>query len=215
MMRPDFKQYRNVLGSENLQHSAKGSVWDKHKYVKKIDSVYYYPVGYEDGRTVDQLSGNKSKDDKEDSKEKKESSATDKEIERVKKHFDEYLKERGIDWRTLPKEEVDDIQRDIVKQLEKKKAEGGKSTEELAKEVVAGKHGNGKDRKESLGSDYEEVQKIVNELMKKSTSRKKESSEEKKEEKKENTKKKTSSSSSKKSVDLDKVFSVYNKNKKK
>lgn len=40
-----------------------------------------------------------------------------------------------------------------------------KSIDELAREVLAGKHGNGAERKESLGSLYDEVQKRVNELL--------------------------------------------------
>lgn len=40
-----------------------------------------------------------------------------------------------------------------------------KSVEELAKEVIAGKHGNGATRKTSLGSQYSEVQKVVNQML--------------------------------------------------
>lgn len=38
-----------------IRHSAKGSTWDDHKYVKRIDGTYYYPSGYDKGRTVDSL----------------------------------------------------------------------------------------------------------------------------------------------------------------
>lgn len=38
-----------------LVHSAKGSTWEEHKYVKRIDGTYYYPKGYEGGRTIDTL----------------------------------------------------------------------------------------------------------------------------------------------------------------
>lgn len=31
-------------------HSAKGSTWEDHKYIKKIDGSYYYPDSYEGGR---------------------------------------------------------------------------------------------------------------------------------------------------------------------
>lgn len=44
-----------------------------------------------------------------------------------------------------------------------------KSIDELAKEVLAGKHGNGQARVKSLGDKYAEVQKRVNELSKAST----------------------------------------------
>ena len=40
-----------------------------------------------------------------------------------------------------------------------------KSTDELAKEVIAGKYGNGEDRKKALGSRYNEVQARVNEIL--------------------------------------------------
>lgn len=41
-----------------------------------------------------------------------------------------------------------------------------KDIETLARECIAGKYGNGKERKEALGSLYEEVQKRVNEILK-------------------------------------------------
>lgn len=40
-----------------------------------------------------------------------------------------------------------------------------KSTDELAQEVIAGKYGNGEDRKQALGSRYDEVQARVNEIL--------------------------------------------------
>lgn len=40
-----------------------------------------------------------------------------------------------------------------------------KSTDELAKEVIAGKYGNGDARKQTLGSRYDEVQARVNEIL--------------------------------------------------
>lgn len=49
MIRPDyrdFKRYRQSL----LEHSAKGSTWEDHKYIKRVDGTYYYPDSYEGGR---------------------------------------------------------------------------------------------------------------------------------------------------------------------
>lgn len=40
-----------------------------------------------------------------------------------------------------------------------------KSTDNLAREVIAGKYGNGEDRKNALGSRYDEVQARVNEIL--------------------------------------------------
>lgn len=56
MFRPDFKNYRGI-GAAALMHSAKGSTWEEHKYVKRIDGTYYYPDGYEGGRNISSLEG--------------------------------------------------------------------------------------------------------------------------------------------------------------
>lgn len=40
-----------------------------------------------------------------------------------------------------------------------------KTNEELAKEVIEGKYGNGQERKDKLGSKYSEVQALVNEML--------------------------------------------------
>lgn len=53
MVRPDFRDFIHVR--KLLVHSAKGSEWEEHMYVKKVDGDYYYPAGYENGRTVDSL----------------------------------------------------------------------------------------------------------------------------------------------------------------
>lgn len=34
----------------HLEHSAKGSTWEDHKYIKRLDGTYYYPDNYEGGR---------------------------------------------------------------------------------------------------------------------------------------------------------------------
>lgn len=209
MVRPNYYRHlRNAnftVKQQPLVHSAKGSTWEDHKYVKKIDGVYYYPVGYENGRTIDT---EKDKDSKE------------KEIDEVKKHFDQYLAKRGIDWRTLPKDEVDQMQRDIIKQLESGKETGTpeKSVDEIAKDVIAGKLGNGQDRKNLLGDKYSEVQKKVNEIVKGSAGSKKTSEATKESIKKaEEAANKVSSSSKSKmhsGVDMEKVQSVYKKKNK-
>lgn len=208
MIIPVFRKFSR--SGQNIYHSAKGSVWEDHKYVKKIDGVYYYPVGYEDGRTIDDLD-DKSEKKTEDKKSK------ESQIDEVKKHFDQYLAKRGIDWRKLPKDEIDQMQRDIVKQLESGKETGTseKSTEELAKDVKAGKLGDGEDRKALLGDRYEEVQKKLSELLNSSTGDKKVS------EATEEGIKKTNYAISKVSntkvhsgVNMESVLSVY-KNKKK
>lgn len=47
--------------------------------------------------------------------------------------------------------------------------DNSKNIEELAKEVIAGKYGNGEERKQKLGNLYNEVQKRVNEILRGNT----------------------------------------------
>lgn len=42
MIRPDFRDYKG-RGVEELMHSAKGTTWKNHKYLKKVDGRYIYP----------------------------------------------------------------------------------------------------------------------------------------------------------------------------
>lgn len=88
-------------------HSAKGSTWEEHKYVKRIDGTYYYPKGYEGGRTIDTL---------------------------------EKQEEEG----TAPEYTDEDI-------------------DALAWEVIRGNFGNGEERKQALGENYQRIQDLVNE----------------------------------------------------
>lgn len=45
-------------------HSAKGTTWDDHKYIKKVNGVYYYPSDYKGGRHAgDTKSGSISKEE--------------------------------------------------------------------------------------------------------------------------------------------------------
>ena len=55
--------------------------------------------------------------------------------------------------------------RDFTKGTTPAPAKKQKTTDELAREVLAGKHGNGEARKKSLGSRYNEVQARVNQLI--------------------------------------------------
>lgn len=205
MIIPDFRNFRTK--PIYLIHSAKGSEWEDHKYVKKIDGIYYYPVGYEDGRTIDDLKGDKKSDDKS----KETTKSKEDQINEVKKNFDQYLAKRGIDWRNLPKDEVDQMQRDIIKQLESGKETGTseKSAAELAKDVMAGKFGEGEDRKKLLGDKYSEVQKIIN-----GSTGSKKTSEATEESIKKVTKAAKNASKVHSGVNMDKVMSVYNKKKK-
>lgn len=61
------------------------------------------------------------------------------------------------------------IQAEVNKLVSKTSASAKKSNEEIAREVIAGKWGNGADRKKKLiaaGYDYSAIQKIVNQMLK-------------------------------------------------
>lgn len=142
----DFREFRGriqpILTHSGLilVHSAKGSSWEDHKYIKRIDGTYYYPNNYEGGRHID--SAPKDKDTK------------------VFDEFESYAKE-------------------LMKKGEARSGNNKNSTskvnldsddvEKIANEVIRGNFGNGQTRKDLLGENYEEVQKRVNELVKKSS----------------------------------------------
>lgn len=68
---PDFRDYRGT-GMDYLAHSAKGSTWEKHKYIKIINGLYFYPDEYVGGRHIGNakktVAKQKSKTDKDSSK---------------------------------------------------------------------------------------------------------------------------------------------------
>lgn len=66
----DFKHFRG-LGLSFLLHSAKGTTWDDHKYIKRINGTYYYPDSYEGGRHLSSSNSEPDANEKEDNKKKK------------------------------------------------------------------------------------------------------------------------------------------------
>lgn len=185
MTRPNYRDFRNsqflVSSDQQIIHSAKGSTWEDHKYIKRIDGTYYYPDNYEGGRHLpdgeEVTSGNK-KTSMEDELYEKLKKSNDKNIgQALRENFDKILKDQlGIDWTRLPKEEVDRMQKSLVDRIEgrieskdSKMDLSEKDIDNLAKEVIRGNFGNGQERRDLLGENYEEIQKKVNELMKSST----------------------------------------------
>lgn len=169
MIRPDYRDIR--IRSQFLQHSSKGSSWKKHKYIKRVDGTYYYPDSYEGGRHLPDGEKYKSMEDELFEKLK---NSSDKDIgQKLRGSFDKVLLEQmGVDWTKLPKEEADRMQRNLIDRFEEKTESNSKidlsenDIEKLAKEVIRGNFGNGQERKDLLGENYEEIQKRVNELMK-------------------------------------------------
>ena len=243
MIFPDYRTFRY------LSHSAKGSVWDKHKYVKRVNGIYYYPNNYDGARTMDSFRRdlrNKRFTQKQASsdasnKSKTSSSSTSTS---TKKKISYTTVRKSLAQPKQERKSLNDFSR-LEGAAEKLKgtSSGKKATdknlsakeiENFAKEVIRGKYGNGAKRKKTLGSNYSKIQSKVNELLKgigksnkkaaskiTSNAGKKTTKETKKEStktsKKKNTKKETSTSSSattkNKGIELDKVYSIYNKKK--
>lgn len=85
MIRSDFKNYKG-FGLSSLIHSAKGTTWEDHKYVKRVDGTYYYPDGYEGGRNISSLYGSKGsggEDSSENTSDKGKSELSESDIENL------------------------------------------------------------------------------------------------------------------------------------
>lgn len=137
-MYPDFRDFRNSVA---LVHSAKGSEWEKHKYVAKFDGVYFYPNGYDKGRTLNSLKKFKRK-----AKSAKLNDSIAKSKERSAKL---------TDTKDSTKKKTDS----------KKEAKTKKKINKIAKQVIAGKYGVGSERMSKLGKKYDRVQNRVNTIL--------------------------------------------------
>lgn len=229
MVRPNYRDFRRsqfVIGSgQHLEHSAKGSTWENHKYIKRIDGTYYYPDSYEGGRHLpDGEKGNEDtdKDDVISKLEditgmKREALLELRELSRKGGYDSDEFKEMLS---VLSEGDPDQAKKmvDLLKQDSSAPTLSANDVENLAREVIRGNFGNGDVRRELLGENYAEVQKRVNELMKGSTGSKKvsEASEDSVKKAEEAAKKASTSSSNSKvhsGVDLDEVLSVYKKKK--
>lgn len=131
--------YRSFCGQTYVVHSAKGSVWEKHKYVKVQDGMYFYPNDYKGGRHIENF---KKK------AEKKFKKTLDK------KEGKEVLKTRA--------EPIGD-----TKNKEKKKMSAARKEKinNFANDVINGKYGNGKERIDKLGKKYNRLQNRVNQIL--------------------------------------------------
>lgn len=157
-----------------LAHSAKGSEWKDHKYIRKKNGTYYYLDENGNETTTTHKEGSDSKSESSDKKDDKSSSEKKEDNKNVsaeaKKIIDSNIKAEDLT---------------------------AENVEKLAKEVIRGGFGNGQERKDLLGEHYAVIQKRVNELMKDYTSK----SSDKKDDKKSASKKTTEDNKKKKSSD--------------
>lgn len=227
MIRPNYRDFRKsqfiLTSGQRIEHSVKGSTWENHKYIKRINGTYYYPDGYEGGR---HLPGREKSDESYDNNDiiSKLESMTGMTRESLME-LRELSREGGYDSPEF-KEMLDILSEgdpqqakrmiDLLKQEENGISLSSNDIENLAREVIRGNFGNGQERKDLLGENYAEIQKRVNELMKASTGSKKvsEASEESVKKAEEAAKNASTSASDSKvhsGVDMDKVMNVYKK----
>lgn len=217
-MRPDFRNFvGSGIGISMLLHSAKGTTWNEHKYIKRIDGTYYYPDSYEGGRHLPSSdSSNKDENRLEDwektmYKDINEtlrnnpglfdvSQLTDDNWQNFRTTLAEFA---GVDTDSLSDAEVERM-RGKVKDYYSARSLGSADIEKLANEVIRGNFGNGQVRKDLLGANYQEVQDRVNEIVKSAAGSQKIS------DVKEN-KAVASAVASVGGLDLETVYSVYRK----
>lgn len=233
MVRPNYRDFRISqfligAGNQNLKHSAKGTTWEEHKYIKRINGTYYYPDSYKGGRHLpdgeknESDKGTMSKDDiltkLEDMTGMKREGLTDLYNLSREKGYDSAEFKQLL--RELSEGDDDQAKRmiDLLKKDESKVNLSAEDIEALAKEVIRGNFGNGEVRKELLGEFYSDIQKRVNEILNGSAGSKNVSeatteSVKAAEEAAKNASTPSTSSSSKvhSGVDMDKVLSVYKK----
>lgn len=71
-----------------IAHSAKGSTWKKHKYIKIMNGLYFYPDDYVGGRHISstkKTTSKKSSDKSSEKKDTKKSSSSEKDKDEKKK----------------------------------------------------------------------------------------------------------------------------------
>lgn len=134
--------YRDFYGSTVISHSAKGSTWKDHKYIKIINGLYFYPDEYKGGRHLTKKTVEKAKS------KKLEPGLSGIAGEVAKAFMSPSSAKKG-------KEEEND----------KKKRMSSEKIEKLANKVISGKYGVGKERMDKLGKKYDKVQHRVNQIL--------------------------------------------------
>lgn len=180
MIRPNYRDFRRpsglIDGIAEIQHSAKGSTWEKHKYIKRVDGTYYYPDSYKGGRHLPD-SKNKSEETKKKKTKASESSSEESDIQTISKKegtstdgTKETIGRKGESSETatiVNRKDGTSGDKEVatITNKENTKTLSENMVESLAKEVINGQYGNGVERKELLGDAYGPVQRKVNEIL--------------------------------------------------
>lgn len=230
MVIPDYRDFvhlRMVTPQRVIIHSAKGSTWKEHKYIKRKNGTYYYPDDYEGGRHLP---------DGEEETEDWEDALYDGIEEMLKKNpglfdptkisSDDFQDFRltlaefaGVDTDKISNEEIERMRQKVKDHYDDAKAARTLSEDDiqkLAMEVIRGNFGSGQTRRDLLGENYQEIQDRVNEILLGTPGKRKASSAS------EESKKKAADAANKVAsvripvntdADKSRVYSVYNKKK--
>lgn len=96
---------------------------------------------------------------------------TDKQLEKLYDQYEDVLTTTKYDYDRLSDEDKKKWDKaDDEYNTKRKKLQEGFSLDDIVEKTIAGEFGNGSDRKERLGDSYDDVQKRVNEMIKKSSS---------------------------------------------
>lgn len=158
-------QYVICRPSKWLCHSAKGSTWEKHKYEKVVDGVYYYPNSYSGGRHLN------SETTKNSSRLKKALTLKGNQQNSLSDLANATKKKTSSDTKDTTNKKKEEKQVVFNERLVKEKKK--KNIEKLANDVIAGKYGVGQERMNKLGKKYDKVQNKVNQILLGSTGAKK------------------------------------------
>lgn len=120
MIRPDFRDFRSII------HSAKGTTWEDHKYIKRVDGTYYYPDSYEGGRHLPDGSDEKS--------EEKTSELSSNDIESLAREVIRGNFANGEERKKLLGEYYEAIQKRVNEIL--KSGVGSKEISEVSEEII-------------------------------------------------------------------------------
>lgn len=164
MIRPNYREFRIA----HLMHSAKGSTWEDHKYIKRIDGTYYYPDSYEGGRHLPE--GEKSDSDKEEAEEKREKvDLNETDIENLAREVIRGNFGNGQERKDLLGENYAEIQKRVnelmkgsagSKKVSDVMEESVKKVEEIAKKLSSKTDSSSKESNVHSGVDMDKVQSV-------------------------------------------------------
>lgn len=196
--KPFFKKPASYF----LKHSAKGSTWKDHKYIKRIDGTYYYPENYAGGRHLSDRNKESEGEEKELTDEEKKAQLQ-KEKTRVFEEFNSVLLQKAEKGEfeydvekiaSMSKEELGSLykditgtelgDRDLTRLFNSREAIKNPDSEDyepmlssgdldkLARDVIKGAFGGVEDQKELLGENYADVLARVGEISMQTKSKK-------------------------------------------